>query len=98
MAWFLARTGQVRAFCLPLCGKQKSNAKTIVCRDGIYPVLFCWVFFDRRESAGYSFLFVPEKEAKRARRSDAAAAGRGCGPGPQDAATLRRPIHRAGAR
>ena len=35
----------------------------------------------------YAFLFVPEKEAKRARRSDAAAAGRGCGPGPQDAAT-----------
>lgn len=29
MAWFLARTGQVRAFCLPLCGKQKeSKTKT----------------------------------------------------------------------
>ena len=43
--------------------------------------------FGRRQSAGCSFLFVPEKEAKRARRSDAAAAGWGCGPRPQDAAT-----------
>ena len=43
--------------------------------------------FGRREPAGESFLFVPEKEAKRARRSDAAAAGWGCGPRPQDAAT-----------
>ena len=45
----------------------------------------------KRELAGNSFLFVPEKETKRARRSDAAAAGRGCGPGPRDAATSRRP-------
>ena len=51
----------------------------------------CLLLFGKRQSAGYSFLFVPEKEAKRARRSDAAAAGRGCGPGPRDAATLRRP-------
>ena len=45
----------------------------------------------KRLPAVDSFLFVPEKETKRARRSDAAAAGRGCGPGPQDAATYRRP-------
>ena len=41
----------------------------------------------RRLLAVWSFLFVPEKEAKRARRSDAAAAGWGCGPRPRDAAT-----------
>ena len=34
-------------------------------------------FLGRRQAARYSFLFVPEKEAKRARRSDAAAAGQG---------------------
>ena len=44
-------------------------------------------FLGKRELAEESFLFVPEKEAKRARRSDAAAAGWGCGPRPRDAAT-----------
>ena len=46
--------------------------------------------------AAWSFLFVPEKEAKRARRSDAAAAGWGCGLDPS-AATLRRPTQALGA-
>ena len=50
----------------------------------------------KRQVAGSSFLFVPEKETKRARRSDAAAAGWGCGPRPQDAATLRRPSQALG--
>ena len=35
-----------------------------------------------------SFLFVPEKEAKRARRFDAAAADQGCGPGPGECGHL----------
>ena len=58
-------------------------------------VVFCFVadgrLLGKRLLAENSFLFVPEKETKRARRSDAAAAGWGCGPRPRDAATLRRP-------
>ena len=34
-----------------------------------------------------SFLFDAKKEAKKRHRSDAVDAGRGCGPGPRDAAT-----------
>ena len=59
-------------------------------------VFACILLPGKRQSAGYSFLFVPEKEAKRARRSDAAAAGWGCGPRPRDAATLRRPTQALG--
>ena len=45
----------------------------------------------KRLLTAQSFLFVTKKEAKKCHRSDAVDAGRGCGPGPRDAATLRRP-------
>ena len=47
----------------------------------ITPSFSCPKLTGKRQVAAESFLFVPEKEAKRARRSDAAAAGWGCGPG-----------------
>ncbi len=49
-----------------------------------------------RQAAGVSFLFVAKKEAKKRHRFDAVDADQGCGPGPGDAATLRRPTHRLG--
>ena len=45
---------------------------------------------------GVSFLFVPEKEAKRARRFDAAAADQGYALDPSAATPPGRPAHRLG--
>ena len=50
----------------------------------------------KRQSAGVLSLFDAKKRRKKRHRSDAVDAGWGCGPRPQDAATLRRPSQALG--
>ena len=68
----------------------------LVGRGEVSPLGTSSAFFGGRQSAVWSFLFVPEKEAKRARRFDAAAADQGFALDPSAATPPGRPTHRLG--
>ena len=45
----------------------------------MYPVLFCWLFLGRRQSAGELSLFAAKKRRKNRHRFEAVDADQGCG-------------------
>ena len=65
-------------------------------RPGFFILFCCWLILGGRHLAGVSFLFVPEKEAKRVRRFDAAAADQGCALDPYAATPPGRPTQALG--